>query len=84
MWGLIAMDIEEAKTAILKRLCYDYKRWGRGFGIAAPAIQLELKIPGEVFGEALSDLIVKHIFVERVPGEATHIRLSEAGTLQCK
>jgi len=43
------VDVEDAKTAILERLCYDYKRYGRGFGLAAFQIQQELKIPGGVF-----------------------------------
>ena len=78
------MDVEDAKTAILERFCYDYKRYGRGFGLAAFQIRQELKIPGGVFGDALDDLLAKDMFVERVPFETTHVRLTEAGTLRCK
>lgn len=76
------MDVEEAKTAILKRLCRDYQRFGRSFGLAAAQIQHELKIPSGVFGDALNDLI--GVSVERVPTESTHVRLTEAGTLLCR
>jgi len=38
----------------------------------------------EWFGDALDDLLAKDMFVERVPFETTHVRLTEAGTLRCK
>jgi hypothetical protein len=78
------MDVDEAKTAILKRLCYDYKRYGRGFSLAASALQNELQIPAEVFNDAVNALIAKDMFVERVPFESSQVRLTEAGTLRCK
>jgi hypothetical protein len=77
------MNVDEAKAAILKRLCDDYKHYGRGSSLAVSQIRKELDIPGEVFGDAMNDLVLKHIALEHVPERPTHVRLTEAGILNC-
>lgn len=61
------MDVEEAKAAILKRLCYDYKRWGREFSLSATHIQEELKVPGGVFGDRDGADLMRFVFSRNNP-----------------
>ena len=75
------MTLDEAKTLIFKRLCFEYKLRGEEARVQWKALPQELGIAEDVFGEAVKGLRDAHIIEMMLPA---HMRLASLGRERCK
>jgi hypothetical protein len=77
------MTVDDAKQAILERICPDWRRVGEGASWDRIALQQELDIPPSIFSRAIVELVADG-FLAFMAERPTDVRLADAGVALCE
>jgi hypothetical protein len=77
------MMVDDAKQAILERICPEWRRLGEGASWDRIALQRELDIPPSIFSRAIVELVADG-FLAFMSERPTDVRLADAGVALCE
>lgn len=78
------MTVPEARRLIFKRVCQEFRRNGEDHRVSWRELPVELKIPADVFEEAMAYYVPEEggLILQRHGPD--HIRLGPAGIWNCR